>query len=163
MCTFDPSTQPLITQSGNHSDQEPIYTYIQLKVPRPYTLSTCLTDPLKLHSQTMGSAASKPASTSSTPNLTPISTVKYDEKRPAACISNMTAMSSVNRARNHDDDGRAGTTETGLTRSKLDAWQEDFDAVSDPYHTRLPFHPPSSPLLQAARSTCSLLPTDPDA
>jgi hypothetical protein len=68
----------------------------------------------------MGSAASKPATPVPTYTAPP---VKYDEKR--------SAVSQVQVYRQMEDDRSAsGTTEMGLTRSKLDAWQQDFDAVS---------------------------------
>lgn len=73
----------------------------------------------------MGSAASKPASTT-----TPVS-VNYDEKRSisASSASNMAPVTTSRATRNYADES-VGETEMGLTRSKLDSWQQDFDAVS---------------------------------
>jgi hypothetical protein len=68
----------------------------------------------------MGSAASKPATPVPTYTAAP---VKYDEKRSA--VSQVQVYRQV-----EDDRSASGTTEMGLTRSKLDAWQQDFDAVS---------------------------------
>jgi hypothetical protein len=68
----------------------------------------------------MGSAASKPATPVPTYTAPP---VKYDEKRSA--VSQVQVYRQV-----EDDRSASATTEMGLTRSKLDAWQQEFDAVS---------------------------------
>lgn len=101
------------------------YIYININHLPAFHLAGHLIPPLippTLNTQhaIMGSAASKPATPVPTYTAPP---VKYDEKRSA--VSQVQVYHQV-----QDDCSASGTTEMGLTRSKLDAWQQDFDAVS---------------------------------
>lgn len=110
------STQRLIMKGGA------IYISAINYLPRipPCKSSHTSCHPTHAQHAIMGSAASKPATPVPTYTAPP---VKYDEKRSA--VSQVQVYRQV-----EDDRSASGTTEMGLTRSKLDAWQQDFDAVS---------------------------------
>ena len=71
----------------------------------------------------MGSAASKPATTTN-PAQSTLTSERLDEKRSMAIQQTAHAL-----ARTHSS-GTVSTVVPGLTMNKLDAWQSDFDAVS---------------------------------
>jgi hypothetical protein len=103
-----------------------IYIYIYIASPPPHSTSQVtsyllsIRPTLNTQHAIMGSAASKPATPVPTYTAPP---VKYDEKRSA--VSQVQVYRQV-----EDDRSASATTEMGLTRSKLDAWQQEFDAVS---------------------------------
>jgi len=73
----------------------------------------------------MGSAASKPATTT-TPAQSTLTSERLDEKRSMAIQQTAHALANTHQS------GVNSTVVAGLTMNKLDAWQSDFDAVSFP-------------------------------
>jgi len=71
----------------------------------------------------MGSAASKPATTTN-PAQSTLTSERLDEKRSMAIQQTAHALANTHSS------GTNSSVVPGLTMNKLDAWQSDFDAVS---------------------------------
>ena len=84
----------------------------------------------------MGSAASKPATTT-TPAQSTLTSERLDEKRSMAIQQTAHALANTHQS------GINPTVVAGLTMNKLDAWQSDFDAVS---HQLSPLTTPLNPM-----------------